>query len=490
MRYTKHGAITTLSYWQGKYKVIRNISALKNLFKIKELKQKVFFTLMILVIYRLGTHIPVPFIDRAELSKFAETQKAASGLFQTISLFSGRNFEQMSVFALGIMPYISVSIILQVLGVVIPRLQKLQREGSLGQAKINRWTRMGTVALAAFQGFGLGIYLMNQNLTYMNTASLASLFLFTTVVTMTAGCTFIMWLGERITDKGIGNGISLIIAVGIMARYPGDFSSLCNQIFADAVPMIWLPVIIVLFVLSVIAIALVQEGTRRIPIQHAKRMVGRKVMGGGTSYLPLKINTAGVIPVIFSSALLSFPSFLAAYVFGSSQNGGWLGDLVATESSYNVYAFCQRVFGLEQGGIFLLLKSLNFHIIVFALLTGFFCFFYTSVVFNPDDVANNLKRSGSYIPGKRPGKPTSEYIDYVLTRISTVGAVFLVCIAVLSMIMMVSFRMPFSGMSFVGGTGLIIVVGVLLDTLRQIEAQLMMRHYDGFAQKRVGATWR
>ena len=188
--------------------------------------------------------------------------------------------------------------------------------------------------------------------------------------------------------------------------------------------------------------------------------------------------------------MLSFPSFLAAYVFGSSQNGGWLGDLVATESSYNVYAFCQRVFGLEQGGIFLLLKSLNFHIIVFALLTGFFCFFYTSVVFNPDDVANNLKRSCSYIPGKRPGKPTSEYIDYVLTRISTVGAVFLVCIAVLSMIMMVSFRMPFSGMSFVGGTGLIIVVGVLLDTLRQIEAQLMMRHYDGFAQKRVGATWR
>ncbi len=469
--------------------MIKNISALKNLFKIKDLKSKVFYTLMILVIYRLGTHIPVPFIDREQLKIFADQQRQATGLFQTISLFSGRNFEQMSVFALGIMPYISVSIILQVLGVVIPRLQKLQREGALGQAKINRWTRIGTVFLAAFQGFGLSIYLMQQNLTYMHGGGLKTLFIFTTVVTMTAGCTFIMWLGERITERGIGNGISLIIAVGIMARYPSDLFNLVGLVHAGSTPAIWLVVIAVFFCISIFAITMVQEGTRRIPIQQAQRQVGRRVMGGGTSYLPLKVNTASVIPVIFASALLSFPSFLAAYIFPTNQNGGWLGDFFNLESSYNLYSFLQR-FGFEQGGIFLLLKSFNFHIITFALLTGFFCFFYTSVVFNPDDVANNLKRSGSYIPGKRPGKPTSEYIDYVLTRISTLGAVFLVTIAITSYVLIVSFRMPYAGMSFVGGTGMIIVVGVLLDTLRQIEAQLMMRHYDGFAQRRVGATWR
>lgn len=443
---------------------------------------------MILVVYRLGTHVPVPFIDRDQLAKFVEQATATSGLFQTISLFSGRNFEQMSVFALGIMPYISVSIILQILGVVVPRLQKLQQEGAMGQAKINRWTRMGTVALAAFQGLGLGTYLMSQGLTYMQGGA-ATLFLFTTVVTMTAGCTFVMWLGERITDKGIGNGISLIIAAGIISRYPGDLAAVINTINVGSAPMIWLPILGIFFLLSVVAITMVQEGTRRIPIQHAKRMVGKRVMGGGTSYLPLKVNTAGVIPVIFSSALLSFPTFLATYISQGAADGGWLGNFFATESNYNLYAFLQR-FGLEQEGIFLLLKSVNAHILMFALLTGGFCFFYTAVVFNPDDVANNLKKSGSYIPGKRPGKPTSDYIDYVLTRISTVGAFFLVSIAILPMVLQVSFKMPYSAMSFVGGTGMIIVVGVLLDLMRQIEAQLMMRHYDGFAQKRTGSHWR
>lgn len=469
--------------------MIKSVSSLKNVLKIKDLRDKVIFTFLILAVYRLGAHIPIPFLDRRELARFIDQQRAASGLFQVISLFSGKAFEQMSVFALGIMPYISVSIILQVLAVVIPQLQKLQQEGALGQAKINRWTRMGTVFLGAFQGFGLGLVLLQNNTTYF-TGARSGLFLFTTMLTLTAGCTFVMWLGERITEKGIGNGISLIIGVGIMAHYPTDASTILNQMRSDSIPWIWAPVLVVLFLLSTVAIILIQEGTRRIPMQSAKRDMGRRGVSGGTNYLPLKVNTAGVIPVIFSSALLSFPSFIASYLGGGKQGGGFLGNLFSQQSPYSLYAIFQRM-GFEQEGIFLLLKSFNMYIVLFALLTGFFCYFYTAVVFNPDDVANNLKRSGSFIPGRRPGKPTSLYIDYVLTRITTVGAVFLVAIAILPLILEVSYRMPYNAASFVGGTGLIIVVGVLLDTLKQVESQLMMRHYEGFALRKTSAArWR
>ncbi|MCX7718521.1 MAG: preprotein translocase subunit SecY [Candidatus Sumerlaeaceae bacterium] len=471
--------------------MIKNVGALANVLKIRDLRDKVFYTLAILAIYRLGAHIPVPFVDRGELANFVERQRAASGLFQVVSLFSGKAFEQMSVFALGIMPYISVSIILQVLAVVIPRLQKLQQEGVLGQRKINRWTRVGTIFLGAFQGFGLGLVLLQNNLTYFR-GELAGLFLFTTMMTLTAGCAFVMWLGERITDKGIGNGISLIIAVGIMAHYPSDASLILNQMRTGNTPYIWAPILVVLFVISTVAIILIQDGTRRIPMQHAKRVVGRRVMSGGTNYLPLKVNTAGVIPVIFSSALLSFPSFIASYLGGGQPGGGFLGNFFALQSPYNLYTLIQYWYpGFDMGGAFLLLKSFNMHIVAFSLLTGFFCYFYTAVVFNPDDVANNLKKGGSFIPGRRPGKPTSEYIDYVLTRITTVGAIFLVSIAVLPQILEVSFRMPYAAASFVGGTGLIIVVGVLLDTLKQIESQLLMRHYEGFALRKTSfARWR
>jgi preprotein translocase subunit SecY len=376
------------------------------------------------------------------------------------------------------------------MAVVFPRIQKIQQEGVLGQRKINRWTRIGTVFLTAFQALGLAIWLVNERLTYMR-GGYTGLFLVVTVIAMTTGTCFIMWLGERISDKGIGNGMSIIIAAGILAHYPADVATLWAQIANGGVPAIWAPVVAVLFVVSTMAIIVVQEGTRRIPIQHAKKVVGRRVLAGGTNYLPLKINTAGVIPVIFASAILSFPSTIASYL-GGGQRGGTLGDLFSQYSNANLYTLCQRLFGLEQGGIFLLLKSFNLYIVFFTLLTGFFCYFYTAVVFNPDDIANNLKKSGAFIPGKRPGKPTAEYIDYVLTRITTGGAIFLCAIAVTPMILETSFRMPPQAASFIGGTGLIIVVGVTLDTLKQIESQLLMRHYEGFALRRTAsvARWR
>ncbi|MBX7246508.1 MAG: preprotein translocase subunit SecY [Candidatus Sumerlaeaceae bacterium] len=468
--------------------MIRNVGALKNLFKIGELRTKVLYTLMLLAIYRLGAHLPTPFINRASLAKFMEDQRAATSLFQVIDLFSGKAFQQMSVFALGVMPYISVSIILQLLTVVIPRLQKIQQEGALGQRKINRWTRLGTIFLSAFQGIGLGYYLIRQGLCSAGVSP--SLFVVTTAITMCAGSTFVMWLGERISDRGIGNGISMIIAVGIMAHYPTDLGVLLNAMNSGTASWLWAPVVVVGFIGSCVAIILIQEGTRRIPMQHAKRVVGRRVMSAGSNYLPLKVNTAGVIPVIFASALLSFPTFITQFTAGVGSGSSRLADFFSLYSTYNFHSFLTR-FGIQGTGIFLLLKSFNAHIILFSILTGFFCYFYTAVAFNPDDLANNLKKSGSFIPGKRPGKPTSEYIDYVLTRITTVGMIFLVLIAIIPQVLEVSFQMLPVAASFIGGTGLIIVVGVMLDTLKQIESQLLMRHYEGFAARRASAArWR
>ena len=470
--------------------MIRSVGALNNIWKIPDLKKKVLYTLLMLFVYRLGAHVPTPFIDRGELANFIERsrQGIGSSIFAVVDLFSGNAFRQMSVLALGIMPYISVSIILQLLAVVYPKLQKLQQEGALGQAKINRLTRQFTVILALFQGLAMGIFLKSNNLTYM-TGSSSWLFLFTTMVAMTAGTTFLMWLGERITDDGIGNGISLIIAVGIMASYPGDAVSLVTQISQGAVSSMWGIIIIMLFVASTVAIILIQDGTRRIPMQHAKRVVGRRVMGGsGSSYLPLKVNTAGVIPVIFASAILAFPSFVAQVLPGGANEG--MGAAFANFFSINSNTNLYNALGLQQNGFFDVLKAFNAHIITFALMTGFFCYFYTAVTFNPDDIANNLKKSGSFVPGKRPGRPTSEYIDFVLTRITTFGALFLVLIAVIPLVLQVAYDMPFQARDFVGGTGLIIVVGVLLDTLKQVESQLLMRHYEGFAARRTSARWR
>lgn len=474
--------------------MIANFPALKNIWKIPDLRRKLLFTLMILAIFRIGSHVPIPFLDRVQLVEFIESLRSGigGGLFNVIDLFSGRAFSQMSVFALGIMPYISVSILLQLLTIVLPRLQKLQQEGQLGQRKINKWTRQGTVVLAAFQGLGLSWVLVGSTppITYM-TGGYQYLFILSTVVTLTTGTAFLMWLGERITDKGIGNGISLIIATGILCEYPSSLFTLGSQIVNETLAPIWIPIVAAFFIISTVTIILIQEGTRRIPMQHAKgRVVGRRVMAGGTSYLPLKVNTAGVIPVIFASAILSFPGFIASFVSGGDPGGGTIGSLFSQQSPWNLYNFFQNTFGLQQEGAFLIFKSVNMYIGMFTLLTGFFCFFYTAVAFNPDDIANNLKKSGSFIPGKRPGKPTSEYIDYVLTRITTVGAIFLCIIAILPMVMETSFMMPFAAHNFVGGTGLIIVVGVVLDTVRQIESQLMMRNYEGLTTARRAAPAR
>lgn len=470
--------------------MIRSVGALNHIWKIPELKKKVIYTLLILFVYRLAAHVPTPFIDRDALATMMDRMRQGLGanLFAVVDLFSGNAFRQASVLALGIMPYISVSIILQLLTVVYPKLQKLQQEGALGQAKINRLTRQFTVILALFQGLAYGIFLQGNDLTYL-TGSYSWLFLFTTMIAMTAGTTFLMWLGERITENGIGNGISLIIAVGIMSAFPADAISLVTQIGQGAVPEIWGLIILILFVVSTVAIILIQDGTRRIPMQHARRVVGRRVMGGsGSSYLPLKVNTANVIPVIFASAILAFPGFIAQVLPGGAEEGmgGAVANFFSMASPTNLY----NLFNIQQEGIFNLLKAFNPHIITFALMTGFFCYFYTAVTFNPDDIANNLKKSGSFVPGKRPGRPTSEYIDYVLTRITTFGALFLVTIAVLPLVLQVAYDMPYQGLNFVGGTGLIIVVGVLLDTLKQVESQLLMRHYEGFAARRTSARWR
>ncbi len=471
--------------------MIRSVSALNNIWKIPDLKKKILYTLLILLVYRIGAHIPTPFIDRVALERFIEQsrQGIGSSLFAVVDLFSGNAFRQMSVLALGIMPYISVSIIIQLLAVVYPKLQKLQQEGALGQRKINRMTRQFTVILAVIQSFAMALYLQSQGLSYM-TGSNSWLFVFACVVGMTAGTTFLMWLGERITDDGIGNGISLIIAVGIMASYPSDAVLLTKQIGQCTVSAIWGVLTIILFVVSTVAIILIQDGTRRIPMQHARRVVGRRVMGSGTNYLPLKVNTAGVIPVIFASAILAFPSFVANILPGGAQEG--MGAAFANFFSINSTVNLYDAFDMDRlgGGVFNIFKAFNAHIITFALMTGFFCYFYTAVTFNPDDIANNLKKSGSFVPGKRPGRPTSEYIDYVLTRVTTFGALFLVTIAVLPMVLQVGYGMPFQASSFVGGTGLIIVIGVLLDTLKQVESQLLMRHYEGFAARRTSSRWR
>jgi preprotein translocase subunit SecY len=467
--------------------LIRSVGALKNIWKIPELKRKVLYTLLILAIYRIGAHVPTPFIDRAQLQSFIQKTRSSigGGLFDMVDLFSGRAFREMSVLALGIMPYISVSIILELLAVVYPRLQKIKQDGPLGQRKINNLTRQFTILLALFQSFAVGLTLQRSGLTYL-TGGYSWIFMLTTMVSMTTGTAFLMWLGERMTDDGVGNGISLIIAVGIMASYPGDFMTLFNQVRSGNLESIWVIVIFILFVISSMAIIIIQDGTRRIPMQQAKRQVGKQVMGGGTNYLPLKVNTAGVIPVIFSSAMLAFPGFLASVLSNGAPGGGTLGNFFSPTSNFNLYS----ALGLTSGGAMLVFKSVNAYILMFAIFTGFFCFFYTAVTFNPDEISNNLKKSGSFIPGKRPGKPTSEYIDYVLTRITTFGAVFLVVIAVVPLVLETSYNMPFQAGAFVGGTGLIIVIGVLLDTLKQIESQLLMRHYEGFTTRRSASRWR
>ncbi len=457
------------------------IGSFINVFKIPDLRRKVIVTLLLLVgVYRLGAHVPTPFIDGDKMEEMFNRVASGQGggVFGVVDMFSGGAFKRMTIFALGIMPYISASIILQLLTVVWPRLERIAKEGEAGRKKINQWTRYGTVVLSLFQGMGLGVYLLRNDLSVLQ--GHPALFTFTTAMTMAAGTCFLMWLGEKISEHGIGNGISLLIAAGIVAAYPLSimigWTNAVNQVTS------WLAFIGVFALMAVISglIVLTQEANRKIPVQHARRMVGRKMIQGGSTFLPLKLNTAGVIPVIFSSALLSFPQFFIPMLPQAWQPV--LNDWFSQSGSTNLY----HLLNLQSGGVFNLLRAVNFYTISFALLTAFFCYFYTAVTFNPVDLADNLKKSGAFIPGKKPGKPTSDFINYTLVRITVVGALALILIALVPDVLYVSFNIDYNFANIAGGTGLIIVVGVVLDTMKQVESQLLMRHYEGFKYKGLG----
>lgn len=427
------------------------LGGLQNITKIPELKKRILVTAGFLIIYRLGAHVPTPGIDTPALSAFFAQQSGT--LFGMIDMFSGGALQRLSVFALGIMPYISASIILQLLTVVIPYLERLSKEGELGRKKINQYSRYGTVLLSVIQSLGIAI-----GIEGMKVASGASVvynpgwsFRLLTVLTLTSGTLFIMWIGEQITERGIGNGISLIIFAGIVARMPSAIVRTGRLVKAGELSLFILLFLVGLMILVVAVIVYFERAHRRIPIQYARRVVGRRVYGGQSTHLPLKVNTAGVIPPIFASSILLFPATLANFI---------------------PHPITKNITSLLTPGR-VLYEALY---VVFII---FFCYFYTAVTFNPVDVADNVKKYGGYIPGIRPGKRTAEYIDMVLTRITLGGALYVAAICVLPSILINRFNVPF----YFGGTALLIVVGVAMDTVQQIETHLLSRHYEGFLKK-------
>jgi len=420
----------------------------QNIPKIPELKRRVFLTLLLLAVYRIGVHVPTPGIDAAALSAFFAQAKGT--LFSFIDMFSGGAFERLSVFALGITPYISSSIILQLLTVVVPHLERLSKEGEAGRKKITQYTRYGTVLLSLIQGFGISVGL--ERMTGPG-GELVVLdpgwgFRLMTMITLTSGTAFIMWLGEQITERGIGNGISLIIFAGIVARMPLAISNSIRLLRTGELGILVTIGIILLMVGVVGAIIYVERGQRRIPVQYAKRIVGRRMYGGQSTHLPLKVNTAGVIPPIFASSIIMFPATIASFL-----DHPWMKSVSDS----------------------LMPGSLVYELIYVGFIF-FFCYFYTAVTFNPTDVADNMRKYGGYIPGIRPGKKTAEFVDRVLTRITFSGAVYVSLVCVLPSVLITKFNVPF----YFGGTALLIVVGVALDTVGQIESHMLMRHYEGF----------
>jgi len=419
--------------------------------RIPELRRRILFTLAMLAVYRVGVAIPTPGINREGLAAFfSQVEGTIFGLF---NLFSGGALEQFSVFSLGIMPYISASIILQLLTVVFPYLERLSKEGDVGRRKITQYTRYGTIVLSVIQGMMISLGLEGTRGPGGEAIVLNPgwYFRLMTVLTLTSGTAFIMWLGEQITERGIGNGISLIIFAGIVAALPSAVTS-TFQFVREGELSIFLVIILIVLVVAVVGVIIFMErGQRRIPVQYAKRVVGRKMYGGQTSHLPLKINTSGVIPVIFASSVLIFPATIAQFV----QN-----------------PWAQTLATYMAPGRWL-------HDIMYVGLIVFFCYFYTAVVFNPVDVAENMRKFGGYIPGIRPGQRTAEFIDRVLSRITLGGAIYLSAVALLPTILIAQFNVPF----FFGGTALLIVVGVALDTVAQMETHMISRNYEGFMKK-------
>ncbi len=427
------------------------IDKIQNIFKIPELRKRILFTLVILIVYRIGGHIPTPGIDARVLTEFFK--QASGSLFGLFDMFVGGAFSKATVFSLGIMPYISASIIMQLLGAVIPYFQKLQKEGEEGRRKITQYTRYGTVLISAIQAMATSVFLESLNVGGMYVVPNPGVaFKLITMITFTSGTVFIMWLGEQITDKGIGNGISLIIMIGIIARFPSGTLDEIRRLLRGERYFMQELVLVALMVGVIAAIVLVTRAQRKIPVQYAKRVVGRKMYGGQSTHIPLSVNTAGIIPIIFAQSIMFAPSTLAQFFPGS--------EMMQNFST-----------SFRPGGI---LYSL-----IYGLLIVFFAYFYTAIVFNPVDLADNMRKYGGFIPGIRPGKKTSEYIDRVLTRITLPGAIFFALIAILPYFMMQGMDVQF----YFGGTGLLIVVGVALDTLQQIESHLIMRHYDGFMKK-------
>jgi preprotein translocase subunit SecY len=426
----------------------------RNIFKIHELRQRIIYTLILLTIVRVGAHITLPGIDSGLLAEAMKNQ-TSDNLFGLYDLFVGGAFSNAAIFALGIMPYISASIILQLMGAVVPYFQKLQQEGEEGRKKITQLTRYITVLISAMQAWGVTIRLYNLNLRGMPIIPepiQGMAWTLSTVIILTAGTVFMMWLGEQITERGIGNGISLIIFIGIINRFPFALLDEYRLISAGTRSIIIEIVILILMVLIIAGVVLVTQGTRRIPVQYAKRVVGRKVYGGVTQYIPLRVNTAGVMPIIFAQSIMFIPNTVLSFFPNN--------DFLQTINSY--FHYRSAVYS-----------------IIYAIMIIFFTYFYTAIAFNPKDVADNMKKQGGFIPGIRPGKQTSEFIDNILTKITLPGSFFLAIIAILPAFVS-AWGVSGQFASFFGGTSLLIVVGVALDTLQQIESHLLMRHYDGF----------
>jgi preprotein translocase subunit SecY len=424
------------------------IGGFANIFKIPELKRRIVFTLALLIVYRVGVQVPTPGVDSTALASiFAAAKGTLLGL---VDMFSGGALERLSVFALGIMPYISASIILQLLTVVVPHLEQLKKEGEAGRKKITQYTRYGTVVLSIIQGLGIAVGL--ETMTAPGGAAVVLApgwgFRLMTVITLTAGTAFIMWLGEQITERGIGNGISLIIFTGIVCRMPVAIGHTFQLLSTGEIGIFLVILLVVMMVAVVGVIIFVEQGQRRISVQYAKRVVGRRMYGGQSTHLPLKINSAGVIPPIFASSIIMFPATIASFI-----NVPWMKSIADA-----------------------LMPGQVLYEVIFVGFIVFFCYFYTAVTFNPTDVADNMKKAGGFIPGIRPGRRTAEHIDRVLSRITLGGAVYVSVICVLPSVLISQFNVPF----YFGGTALLIVVGVAIDTISQIESHMLTRHYEGF----------
>ncbi len=426
------------------------LGTFQSILKIEELRKRIFYTLALLVVYRIGGHIPTPGVDGAMLSQ------AMSGdtIFGLLDLFAGGAFLKATIFALGIMPYISASIMLQLLGAVVPYLQKLQKEGEEGRRKITQYTRYLTVLIAALQAFGTAQFLRSIEFNGVSIVHMPyGQFIGITVLTFTCGTIFIMWLGEQITERGIGNGISLIIFIGIVARFPDAVIEEVQYLWYGTRSVFTEAIMIAMMVAVIAAVILVTRGQRKVPVQYPKRIVGRRVYGGATTHLPLSVNSAGVIPIIFAQSIM----FLPATVQQLFPNVEWISNIVTNFLAPGGWSYS----------------------IIYGLIIIFFAYFYTAIVFNPIDIADNMRKNGGFIPGIRPGKRTAEHIERILTRITLPGAIFFAMIAILPWVLIANLEVNF----YFGGTGLLIVVGVALDTLQQIESHLLMRHYDGFMKK-------